>query len=138
MSQDPVAVVRRWFDDVWNQRRIQTIDDLMTSGSVCHTDEGPITGPEEFKERQYRPFVAMFPDLHLEVEATLAQADQVVVRWTATGTHSGEGMGLRATGEAVSLRGMTWVRIRDGKMIEGWQSSNVAEVMRSLASKSSS
>ena len=83
------------------------------------------------------PFVTMFPDIHIEVEAALAQDDQVVVRWIATGTHTGDAMGMSATGGAVSFRGMTWVRVRDGKMIEEWQSTNIPEVMRSLTSKSS-
>ncbi len=80
----------------------------------------------------------MFPDLHIEIEATLSQADQVVVRWTATATHTGDGLGMPATGEAITFQGMTWIRVRDGKMIEGWQRSNIPEVMRSLTSKSSS
>jgi steroid delta-isomerase-like uncharacterized protein len=138
MTEDNVAVVRRWFEEVWNQRRIQTIDELLTIESVCHGDDGPIRGPAEFKERQYTPLTTMFPDLRLQVEATVAQADQVVVRWTANGTHDRDGLGIRATGEPVSFRGITWVRIRDGKMIEGWQSSNIPEVMSSLMSKSSS
>ncbi len=131
MSQDPIVLVRGWFEGVWNQRRIQTIDELLASDSVCHADDGTITGPEEFKERQYMPFVTMFPDIHIEVEAALAQDDQVVVRWIATGTHTGDAMGMSATGGAVSFRGMTWVRVRDGKMIEEWQSTNIPEVMRS-------
>jgi steroid delta-isomerase-like uncharacterized protein len=138
MSQDNVAVIRRWFEEIWNQRRPQTIEELLTSESVCHGDDGPIRGPDEFKERQYTPLTTMFPDLRVEVEATLAQADQVVIRWIATGTHDGDGLGIRATGETVCFRGITWVQIRDGKLIEGWQSSNIPEVMRFLTSKSSS
>lgn len=138
MSQDNVALMRRWFEEVWNQRRTQTIAELLTSESVCHADEGPIRGPDEFKERQYTPFITIFPDIRVEVEATVAQADQVVIRWIATGTHDGDGMGIRVTGEAVSFRGMTWVHIRDGKLIEGWQSSNIPEVICFLTSKSSS
>jgi steroid delta-isomerase-like uncharacterized protein len=130
--------MRRWFEEVWNQRRAQTIDELLTSESVCHSDDGPIRGPDEFKGRQYAPLTTMFPDLRVEVEATVAQADQVVIRWIATGTHDGDGLGIRATGEPVCFRGITWARIRDGKLIEGWQSSNIPEVMRFLTSKSSS
>jgi steroid delta-isomerase-like uncharacterized protein len=138
MCQDHVALVRRWFDEVWNQRRPQTIDELLTGESICHSDEGPIRGPHEFKERQYMPFTTMFPDLRIEVVAAIAQAEQVVVRWTATGTHQGDGLGIRATGEPVSFQGMTWVQIHDGKMIEGWQHSNIPEVLRSLATRASS
>jgi predicted ester cyclase len=137
MTQDSRAVVQRWFEEVWNQRLDRTIDELVTRDSVCFTDQGPVRGPEEFRERQYRPFVAAFPDLRVELEATLSEGDQVVVRWTATGRHDGEGLGFPPTQETVLFRGITWVHVREGKMLEGWQSSNIPEVIRTLAAKAS-
>jgi predicted ester cyclase len=83
------------------------------------------------------PFLAAFPDLRVEVEATVAQGDQVVVRWSATGTHRGDGLGFRPTHEAVTFRGNTWVHVRDGMLREGWQSSNIPEITRMLAASSS-
>src|SRR5438477_11465063 len=133
MSADNIAVVRRWFEEVWNQRRAETIDELLAPGAVCHTDDGPITGPGEFRDRQFAPFTAAFPDVRVTVEAAVAAGDEVVVRWTATGTHHGEGLGFGPTGRAVSFRGMTWVRVRGGKLAEGWQCSNIPEVLRGLA-----
>ena len=133
MSQENLSLVQRWFEEVWNQRREQTIDDLVTEESVCFTSEGPIRGPGEFRERQFAPFVAAFPDLRVEVEGIIGQGDQVVVRWTASGTHEGEGLGLPPTHRKVTFEGMSWVQVRDGKLMEGWQSSNIAEVVRGLA-----
>ena len=135
MSNDPIALIRRWFEEVWNQRREEVIDEMLSDESVCHADDGPIRGPQEFKERQYAPFIAAFPDLRLEVEATLGEGDQVVARWVAIGRHTGDGLGFQATHETATLRGITWVRIREGKMIEGWQHSNIPEVIRQLAAK---
>jgi steroid delta-isomerase-like uncharacterized protein len=133
MSHDNVAAVRRWFDEVWNQRRAQVIDELLPPEGICHADDGPIRGPAEFKERQYDPFTSAFPDLRIEVEAIIAQDDVVVVRWSAAGTHSGDGLGFRATHATASFRGITWIHVRDGKFLEGWQSSNIPEVIRGLS-----
>jgi steroid delta-isomerase-like uncharacterized protein len=133
MSDVNVAIVRRWFEEVWNQRREDSIDELVTRESVCYTDDGPIRGPDEFRERLHVPLLAAFPDLRVDVEATLAQADQVVVRWSASARHTGDGLGFSATHENVSFRGITWIHVRDGKMMEGWQSSNIPEVIRGLA-----
>src|SRR5262245_43364186 len=113
MTNDHAAVVRRWFEEVWNLRREQTIEELLTAESVCHSDDGPVRGPDGFKQRQYLPFLAAFPDLRVEVESVLDQGDQVVVRWSATGTHCGGGLGCPPTGRAVTLRGLTWVTVRD-------------------------
>jgi steroid delta-isomerase-like uncharacterized protein len=134
MAHDNSAIVRRWFEQVWNERREATIDELLTAESVCHADDGPMRGPEEFKARQYLPFLSAFPDIRVDLEAVLARGDEVVARWSARGTHSGEGLGFRATQQSVEFRGMTWLRLRDGKFVEGWQHSNIPEVVRSLSS----
>jgi len=133
MATEHAALARRWFEEVWNQRQDRLIDEMMTPQSVCYADDGPLTGPAEFKARQYVPFLAAFPDLQVQVEDVIGHEDQVVVRWTATGTHSGDGLGLPPTHRPVLFRGMSWIRIRDGKFQEGWQSSNIPEQLRSLS-----
>ncbi|MHC5539126.1 ester cyclase [Singulisphaera rosea] len=134
MPHQTADVVRKWFEDVWNARREEMIDDLITSESVCYTDDGVLRGPVEFKERQYWPFLAAFPDLHVDVEAIVSEGENVVVRWTAEGTHAGEGIGLAPTHERVRFRGITWIQVRGDKLMQGWQSSNIPEVIRTLAS----
>lgn len=132
MSNVNVAVVRRWFEEVWNQRRAEAITELLGDESVCHGDEGPIRGAEEFTQRLYNPFVAAFPDLRINLDGEVEQGDQVVVRWTAVGTHSGDGLGFPPTGQPVTFQGITWVQVRDGKLHLGWQHTNIPEVIRQL------
>lgn len=62
----------------------------------------------------------------------MADDTNVVVRWRATGTHAGEGFGKPPTGKPISFRGMTWIRFRDGVMIEGFDSWNLGGLMQSL------
>lgn len=133
MSAENVALARRWFEEVWNERRSETIDELIHDDSVCFTDGGPIRGPMEFRQRQFEPFVAAFPDLKVKVEDVIGQDDQVVVRWSATATHTGDGLGMPPTGRPVRFQGMSWIVVRDGKFHEGWQSSDMVEITRSLA-----
>lgn len=135
MSQDNCTLVRRFFDEVWNQRRAETIEELLAGESVCHADEGPLHGPQEFHDRQFVPMLAAFPDVRVEIDAIVAQEDQVVVRWSARGRHTGDGLGFPPTHEPASFRGVSWIHCRDGKMIEGWQCSNIPEVIRGLAAK---
>jgi steroid delta-isomerase-like uncharacterized protein len=85
-----------------------------------------------FRALVYEPFVEAFPDLSVTVEGTVSEGEQVVVRWTATGTHTGPGLGLPPTGRPISLRGMTWIRFAGGKMIEGWVCWNQREMVESL------
>jgi predicted ester cyclase len=135
MSDHNLVLARRWFEEVWNQRCSATIDELLTNDSVCYADDGPIRGPVEFRERQYLPFLAAFTDLRVVVDGVIAQGEDVVVRWTAEGVHSGDGLGFRPTQERVHFRGITWIRVRDGKFLEAWQNSNIPDVLRELSTK---
>jgi steroid delta-isomerase-like uncharacterized protein len=132
MISPDTALALRWFEEVWNQRRGELIEELVAPEAVCLAGSGQLRGPAEFRERVFTPFVEAFPDLRITVEGTLTEGDQVVVRWTATGTHRGHALGLPPTGREVFIRGMTWIRIAAGKFIEGWDCWNLREMIESL------
>jgi steroid delta-isomerase-like uncharacterized protein len=131
VSKANAALSRRWFEEVWNQRRTATIEELLAPESVGHLETGDVHGVEAFK-RVHAEFLTAFPDLRLHVEAVVADGDDVVVRWRATGRHAGEAFGVSATQQTVSFRGMTWMRYRDGKLVEGWDSWNQAGLVHVL------
>jgi steroid delta-isomerase-like uncharacterized protein len=132
MVDKNVVLAQRWFEEVWNLRRTDTIDELLTDESVSHTASGPLRGKQEFKDRAHAVFLSAFPDLHMTVEGTVAEGDEVAVRWSVRGTHLGDGLGFPATGRAVSFRGMTWIRYSGGKMAEGWDYWDQAGLIQSL------
>jgi steroid delta-isomerase-like uncharacterized protein len=134
MSSQNVKLAKRWFEEVWNQHRAETIDELVTPESVCHSEAGPLRGADEFKSRVHAALLGAFPDIHVTVEDTVAEGDNVVVRWNAAGTHKGAGLGFPPTGKQVSFRGMTWIRYQNGKMMEGWDCWNQEGLMQSLRS----
>ena len=119
MSNPNVELSRRWFEEVGNQRRLGIVDELLTPESVGHMEGADVVGREGFK-RAHAEFVTAFPDLRIAIDGVIANGDDVVVRWTATGTHTGSGFGGTPTGRVVSFRGMTWHRYRGGKLVEGW------------------
>ncbi|MBN9518159.1 ester cyclase [bacterium] len=93
MSRENAERSRRWFEEVWNLRRAETIDEFLTPESVGHMEGGDVPGVDAFKAA-HAEFVAAFPDLRVEVEAVLADGDDVAVRWRATASHAGDGLGL--------------------------------------------
>lgn len=124
-------LARRWFDDVWNTRREATITELLDPGAVGHL-EGLVTrGIAEFMTaREF--LIGAFPDFHIDVEDTVSEGDNVVVRWAVTGTHRGDNLGIPATGKPVGFRGITWLRFANGKLVEGWDSWNQGRLMQEL------
>jgi steroid delta-isomerase-like uncharacterized protein len=117
-----VQLMQRWFQEVWNEGNTQTVHDLLAPDAVARGHKGPqgeIRGPNEFLHfvRQIR---GAFPDIRLVVEDIFAAQDKVVVRWSATMTHTGKGLGIPATGKSVRSTGISIVRIVNGKIVEGW------------------
>jgi predicted ester cyclase len=131
MSEANLTICRRWFEEVWNQRRDDTLEELLSADSISHGENGDVRGCEEFK--RYRDaFLEALPDLQVTLEELLAQGDTVVVRWHTVGKHTGEGLGLKPTQRPVAIRGTTWMRVKDGKLIEGWDTWNFDGLMGTL------
>jgi steroid delta-isomerase-like uncharacterized protein len=112
--------MRQWFTEVWNERREDAIDRLMAPDGRVHGLGGEvIVGPAAFKPF-YRAFCGAFADLRVEITETLVDGDRVAVYCRVTGRHVGAALGGPATGRPVEFCGMTIGRVRDGRLIEGW------------------
>jgi predicted ester cyclase len=97
MTADPGTVARRWFEEVWNDRSDDAIEELMAPESHGHVEGGDVRGPEGFRNMRDMFFSAL-PDVRIEIEDILADGERVAVRWRAVGTHTGEGFGFRPRG----------------------------------------
>lgn len=120
-STENLQMMRRWFQEVWNEGKVATIHELLSPNAIGkgQTGQGEIHGPADFV-----PFVerirGAFPDIQITVEDGFSVEDKVVVRWSAAMTHTGDHLGMPATGKPVRVTGITIARIRDGQIIEGW------------------
>jgi steroid delta-isomerase-like uncharacterized protein len=120
--EENVQLMRRWFDEVWNEGKTQTIYDLFAPDGVGigeHEDGKPLRGPADFVPFAER-IRGAFPDIHMVVEDAFGAEDRVAVRWSATMTHRGDHLGMPASGKRVRITGTTIVRIRDKQIVEGW------------------
>jgi|SRR5208282_2090614 len=115
-----VALMKRWYREVWAERKNETIHELLAADAVVsgHTGTDAIRGPKEFI-RFAEEIRRAFPDTDVVVEDAFGVDDKVVVRWSATMTHTGEGMGA-PTGKPVKITGMTIAYIVNGKIVKGW------------------
>lgn len=126
-------LAHRWFTGIWNERNQAVIHELMHPEIVGCTEGGLVTGPEDYIERLYLPFTSAFPDLRVTVQGIVAEGDDAVVRWSATGTHAGPFGSIAASGRSVTFRGMTWLRFHHGKILEGCDRWNLNALMELLA-----
>jgi steroid delta-isomerase-like uncharacterized protein len=131
MSAENKALVRRWFEEVWNKGDVAAIDELFAANGISHGLGMDQRGPAGFK-----PFHAAyrdaFPDVRLELEDVIAEEDMVACRWTATATHRGKGLGFPATNRQVRFSGMAFIRVQDGKLVEGWNNFDQLGMLQQL------
>lgn len=131
MADEIRTLAARWFDDIWNRRREATIDELMAADATGHMEGEEVHGQAAFKAIRAKLLGAM-PDLRIVVEDIVADGDDAVVRWRVTATHKGDQLGIPATDRAVAFRGMTWLKFRDGKIVEGWDAWNQGALIQAL------
>jgi len=139
MSENNKALVRRWFNEVWNQRQARSIDELLAADGVIYglIENAPMKGAAEFK-KFHEVYCGAFPDLQIVVDDMIAEGDRVAIRCTVKGQHLGDHLGLKATNAPVEFSGMAIVVIRDGRIVEGWNNFDFAQMNKQLGLNASS
>jgi steroid delta-isomerase-like uncharacterized protein len=134
MSEQNKALARRTLEEAWNQGQLAVIDELVASNATFHDANvpgGKITGPQGLKQvvQIYR---SAFPDVHFTVNDQIAEGDKVTTRWTATGTHKGEFMGIAPTNKHATVTGIDIERYQDGKVVEAYSSYDMLGMLQQM------
>ena len=112
----------------------RVVDLMMAPDAVSWMEGRTANGPTDFKDAR-RTLLHVFPDLTVKVEDTVEEAGKVAVRWTATATHRGEGLGIAPTNRRVAFRGITWLELRDQRIVRAWDSWNLGALIAELQSE---
>jgi steroid delta-isomerase-like uncharacterized protein len=131
MSIENKTLVQRWFSEVWNEGRADAIDEMLADDAVIHGLGANLQGPAEFK-RFHSAYRNAYPDVTIHIDGLVAEGDMVAVRWSASGTHRGDGLGFSATGRRAQFTGMAFVRVKEGKLVEGWNNFDQLGMLQQL------
>jgi steroid delta-isomerase-like uncharacterized protein len=118
------ALIRKWFDEVWNKGREETIDAMCSKNAIGHGQAqhgADIHGPEHFKVF-WRGLRSAFSNIHVDIHDTIEQDDKVVARWTIALTHTAPFLGIAPANMRVSVNGIRIQRFVDGQIVEAWDS----------------
>jgi steroid delta-isomerase-like uncharacterized protein len=134
MPEQLKLLARRAIDEVWNQGNLAVIDELTAPNATFHDPSvpgGKFTGPEGMRQfvQIYR---GAFPDVRITIDDQVVEGDKVVSRWTATGTHKGDLMGLAPTQKRATVTGIDIDRYQDGKVVEAWTSYDMYGMLQQL------
>ena len=138
MPLDNKAIVRRLYEEVWNKRRLEVVDELI---SPSHALNDPIVsgsqiGPEFYKRRVVE-LTTSFPDLRFTIEDIITENGKVGVSWIISGTHQGEFMDIPATDSKISVEGITIHHITNGKILDSHARWDALGLLRQLGDVSS-
>jgi hypothetical protein len=135
MSTKDLKALERRFVTEWNKGKaalMAVIDEDCDPKIVFHSGMGmDVRGLKDFKQFMSE-FCDAFPDLHATIDDIVAEGDKVVVRYTVTGTHKGEMMGIPPTNKKVKLWMIEIDHFVGGKCVEGWSSMDTLGFMQQL------
>jgi steroid delta-isomerase-like uncharacterized protein len=121
MLEENKAIMKRWFEEVWNKKDGYAIDELLSKDAVIHgLADGagnPVKGLPAF-HAFHAQFCGAFPDVEVNIDDVIAEGDKVVARCSVRGQHSGPHLGIAATNAPVKFEGIAIVRIENGQIAE--------------------
>ena len=126
-------VVRRFYEEVMNKGNVDVLEDVMVENFVDHGETlfGSPEGRETLKQ-MIAGSHGIFPDLHVGLEEMVATGDYVAARGTMRCTQQGEFLGVPATGNELSWKGLAIFRLEDGKIAERWFNSDSLSIVTQL------
>jgi steroid delta-isomerase-like uncharacterized protein len=120
MSSSDEAVVRRFYEEMCNERKNELAPELFASDHTLHDPQVPAEdGPEGMAAvvSTYQNGV----EGHWGIQELFSAGDRVVVRWVGSGKHTAEVNGIPPTGADVRVDAITIHRMEDGKIAETWE-----------------
>lgn len=131
MTESIKDAARRYYDAVLNRGDIDLLDDLAAADYVEHDPlPGQGDGRQGLKDRV--TMIATAFSQTFTIEDVIAEGDRVVVRWTGSGTHVGEFMGIPPTGRSFTIAGIDIHRIEGGRMAEHWHVVDQLSLLQQL------
>jgi predicted ester cyclase len=118
------AIVRRMFEEVYNRRNVEAVDEFIAPSFLNHNASFQVRGPDEVK-RAAAAQIEAFPDFDTTIEDIIAEGDKVVVRATDRFTHP-------ADGRQVALTWIEIVRLENGKVVEAWAEADMSSIVGPL------
>jgi hypothetical protein len=127
MSDNNIATTHRWFEEVWNQGRAETITELLAENAVAYGfDSSGQPKPARTEFTAYWTMVRQaMSDIHMDVPEVIGQGNTTAARFVFTGKHTGPYLGAAGTNKPVRCTGMVFLHWENGRIIAGWTESDI-------------
>ena len=119
------AIVRRYFGEVLDKRKLEILDEIVSMDCVIHRPEAsePIRGLEDFKHT-LEAILNVYSEFTTTIHDLISEEDRVACRLSHKAVNRGEWtsrLGKHAvTGKTVTWQAIAIFRLRDRKIAEEW------------------
>jgi predicted ester cyclase len=132
MSEEHVAYVHRYFDEVYHKGNLDYIDQGIVPEAVDHTARDGDRSLRETARESATTIRAAFPDVQITVEDVIVEGNKWVVRATLRGTHRGEFEGIAPTNKQIMARNIIIIRRENDKTGENWSNFDELGLLQQL------
>lgn len=134
-TQQKKATVQRYVKEIWNEGRLDLIDQLMAPDYQNCDPATPgrvLRGPAAFKAFVIGMREAI-PDMTMEIQEQYVDGDTVISRWLAGGTQRGPLNGIPATGrKSQGIEGITITRFSGDRIVRDEVVWDLAGMLRQI------
>ncbi|MBE7556994.1 MAG: ester cyclase [Anaerolineales bacterium] len=135
MSEKNEAVIRRFYDEVFSvgKMNISAIDQHLAEGFVGHDLPSGLNGRAGYKKFIGMLAASFSETTPIKAHEVICNGDKMVVRWSSMGRHTGEFMGIPATGQWIRLKGIDIFRLAEGKIADLWQEIDILGILQQIS-----
>jgi steroid delta-isomerase-like uncharacterized protein len=126
-----VALVRRYYEEVLSGRDDSLLGELLDPGFLSHGPGGVTVGVDGYAKAVAATHAA-FADLTVSIHDQIAEGDEVVTRWSATGTQTGPYVGVPPSNRVVTVSGIHIHRVHGGRLVEHWEEVDALGALRQM------
>lgn len=132
MSEENKVKLRRVFKEVWHKGNLKVLDKIVAPDVIIHTAPPGAPPTLEGVKQMTAAILNAFSERQANLEDLIAEGDKVVERWSFSGQHTGEFMGLPPTHKQVTFSGISIMRIVGAKVVEEWDQVDALGMMQQL------
>jgi steroid delta-isomerase-like uncharacterized protein len=133
MSEQNKAIAARIPLEVFNQGKLEVVDEVIADNNVDHSTRPPgVPSGKEGVKILAKSLRSAFPDLKIVIDLQVAEGDLVVQHATSTGTMKGEFAGMPPSGKTAKWEAIHISRIKDSKVVEHWMVQDQLGMLQQL------
>jgi len=133
MPAENKEVARKFMENCWNRGDVSKAGEYVSTDCRYHDPVFPsLTSGLENLKQHISGCRAGFPDLRFTIDDMIAERNEVVLHWTARGSHQGEFLGMAPTNKSAAVTGTSIYRFEKKKIVEQWSDWNLLSLLEQL------